>query len=143
MKNSSSCFFMCQPPLPCVLRTSPLPSGNAGYCSCCHTPVFTPPVPHLRHCRPLSNRESGKATCLIPKRIKKKNILTRTSCCPGRHINYGPDSGHRSSSVVRIFLPFPIRPGLWFSSCSECGGNPGTFFKLGFGNSMCMKFREY
>lgn len=48
-----------------------------------------------------------------------------------------------SSSVVEIFLPFPIRLGLWFSSCSECGGNPGTFFKLGSGNSMCMKFREY
>lgn len=89
MKNNSSCFFMCQPPLPYVLRTAPLPSGNTGYCCCCHTPVFTPPMPHLRHCRPLSNRESGKVTCLIPKRIKK-NVLTRTSCCPGRHINYGP-----------------------------------------------------
>lgn len=136
MKNNSSCFFMCQPPLPYVLRTSPLPSGNTGYCCCCHTPVFTPPMPHLRHCRPLSNRESGKATCLIPKRIKKKKCSNADLLLPRET--------HQlwswSSSVVEIFLPFPIRPGLWFSSCSECGGNPGTFFKLGSGNSMCMKF---
>lgn len=139
MKNNSSCFFMCPPPLPYVLRTSPLHSGNTGYCSCSHTPVFTP---HLRHCRPLSNRESGKATDLIPKRIKKKCSSTNL-LLPGETHQLWPCQQAQVSICGQNTSSFPhsSRPLVLFMLSMR--RESGTFFKLGFGNSMCMKFREY